>query len=111
MTDNMKKFLEKVSSDKELRKHIRRMTQEEIIHTANELGFPLTADDFVNAKEDDALTEDELKNVTGGSKPCNCIGGGSGVSWDDFKCGYNSVNNGGECDCVSFGTGAFAFGD
>ena len=66
MTDNMKKFLEKVSSDKKLSEQLNRMTQEQILRTAEELGIALTAEDFKRHNQDDLLRDDELTSVAGG---------------------------------------------
>lgn len=98
-----------MSPDKELREQIRRMTKEEVIQKANELGFPLTTKDFEKPRSDDTIMGDELENVAGGNVSGKCMGGGSSVSSDDFRCGYAGISNGGECDCVTIGNGAFLF--
>ena len=85
------------------------MTREEIIQKANELGFPLTTKDFEKPKSDGAIWGDALENVAGGNVSCKCMGSGNGVSVDDFKCGYVGISDGSECDCVTFGNGAFLF--
>lgn len=46
MTENMKKFLEKVSPHGELAKRIQPMTNGQIIHMAQEMGISLTVKDF-----------------------------------------------------------------
>ena len=76
MTDNMKKFLEQVSSDGELTARLKGMDKDAIIAAAQQRGIALTEADFA-ADTGMELSEDELDEVAGGGK-CACVLGGSG---------------------------------
>lgn len=76
MTENMKKFLEKVSPHGELAKRIQPMTNGQIIHMAQEMGISLTVKDFEESEQDVVLDE-EPSWVAGGSK-CGGVWGGAG---------------------------------
>ena len=92
MTENMKKFLAKVSEDKALSEKAAKMDKDALLALAKELGFELTETDFLQAEGE--LTENELDVVTGG-KACYCVLGGGGKvdSQDDV------------CACVAYGQG------
>lgn len=94
MTENMKKFLEKVSADKALAEKSAKMDKESLLALAKELGVELTEADFVPAAAE--LSEDELNTVTGGASVCMCVAGGGGTR----------ETLGGElCACVLVGAG------
>lgn len=107
MTENMKKFLEVLSSDKEKLEKVKAMQmKEEIIAFAKESDVTLTPEDFVN--EDGAeLSEDELSAVAGGGGFCLLIGATDrgcgclfyGTSFDDSVCIVLGVD--GSTDCGS----------
>lgn len=46
MTDNLKKFLEKISTNEELRDRANQMTKEELLREAAKMGIALTNEDF-----------------------------------------------------------------
>ena len=94
MTENLKKFLEEVSKEKDLLKKIQSREKEEIIVLARELGIDLTDADF-EAPEGE-LSEKELTGVSGGGE-CVCVVGGGGTESDD---GAEEV-----CACVALGVG------
>ena len=94
MNENVKKFFELLSKDKELAKKVCAMTElEEIIALAGELGCPLTEADFEAPNGE--MSEDELNAVAGGGD-CYCaVGGGGTAKNDDNACG---------CVALGFGT-------
>lgn len=111
MTENMKKFLEKVSPHGELAKRIQPMTNGQIIHMAQEMDISLTVKDFEESEQDVVLDE-EPSWVAGGSK-CGGVWGGAGNGGDGHKkctCWKNGSSKfGGSCDrcsCAAFGEGA-----
>lgn len=71
MTENMRKFLEKVSVDPDLAGRIGNMSKDEIMCTAQDLGCALTDADFKKQQSAD-FTDDELANVSGGAER-NCL--------------------------------------
>ena len=98
MTENMKKFLEAVSTNEEMQKKLTNVTEkEEIIARAAELGIELTAADLEQKQE---LSDDELDAVAGGSGACACMaaGGGGGRENDRSAKKYG-------CACVAYGQG------
>ena len=119
MTDNMKKFLEAVSSDEALQKEFKVLAdsatkevdahKSAIVELAAKHGFTLTEDDF-KPSEMGELSEDEMKAVAGGSE-CGCAiyGGGGG----DLTCacvwgvggGSSNAGHKGMCACVGGGYG------
>ena len=97
MTENMKKFLEEMSKNKELKEKVKTQGKEEIIALAKELGVILTEADF-EAPEGE-LSEKELAGVSGGGE-CWCVVGGGGTE----------DSNGNVCACVALGMGEDAGG-
>ena len=91
MTENMKKFLEIVSADRELSDRLNGSTQDGIIVAAKALGIELTEADFEQTNE---LSDDELDAVAGGGN-CYCVIGGGGKKDSDDKV----------CACISYGQG------
>jgi len=80
MSEVMKQFLEFVSKqEKETREKLTEMEKAEVIAFAKENGFALTDADFETGEEDEELTLDEAKAVSGGSFSCNCTTMGVGV--------------------------------
>ena len=95
MTENMKKFLEEASKDKEyLEKVNKAETPEAVIALAAEKGFTLTAEDLKPDQPTGELNEDELDAVAGG-KACGCVVGGGGEGGEAD----------GVCACVLAGEG------
>lgn len=110
MTENMKKFLETVSSNDELYGKFTSATREDLIAMAKALGIELTEADFDQKTE---LDDDELEAVAGGSW-CVCAVGGSGTKSSDYgkSCtcildggGEYSQKGGGGCRCACVGGG------
>lgn len=93
MTENMKKFLEKVSADKALTEKVAKLDKDAVIALAKEFGFELTEADF--AAPEGELASGELEAVTGGYKRCICVSGGGG----------KKDNEGDVCACVYGGAG------
>ena len=88
MTENMKKFLEAVSQNEELREKLNGMSKEDILAAAKELGIDLTEVDFAqNGEMDDDELEvvaggGELSKLAGGGCRCACIAAGYGDAVD-----------------------------
>ena len=109
MTENMKKFLEKVSADVELAKKAMQLDKDALIALAKELGFDLTDADF--AKPEGEISLNELAAVSGGGD-CLCVAAGGGTRDDGSNpCGC-VVGGGGyhdngdqRCFCVLGGSG------
>ena len=91
MSDNMKKFLELVSKDENLKQKMQSfndMEPEKAIQAgialAKELGIELSEADFAEEKSGGELNNDELDAVAGGARlahfypPCICIATGQG---------------------------------
>ena len=96
MTDNMKKFLEAVSQDKEfLEKLTGAETPEAVVALAAEKGFTLTEEDVKRESAPVEVSDDELDAVAGGDD-CGCAIAGVGVSSGDQ----------GGCGCWLGGVGA-----
>ena len=79
MTENLKKFLEEAGKNEELKAKLAAQTDKDTmvdkaVEIAKEYGFVLTAEDFQTA-EGEAVSEDELKQVTGGDHVefCDCF--------------------------------------
>lgn len=100
MAENMKKFLEIVSSNQELAERVERMSDEEVIRAAGELGIVLTDKDFAEQAEQGTLSEEELDCVAGGDK-CGCVGLGTGQPG-----GSDSGLK--KCKCMGDGNGMFS---
>ena len=92
MTENMKKFLEKVSADKELAEKAGKLTREELIVFAAQQGLALGEADF--AAPADAVSDDELETVAGGGE-CVCAVAGGGTAAHCYPA----------CGCVMVGIG------
>ncbi len=96
MSENMKKFLELISKDENLKKKMAELEKmesdkaiREIIALAKEHGIELSEADFVKAESDDELSDDELDAVAGGGSwetpyyiPDGCAVFGAGGIWD-----------------------------
>lgn len=101
MTENMKKFLERMSANEELRDRVNQMTEEELLHEAAKLGIALTDEDFKQEESQGTLSDDELDAVSGGGK-CGCYGSGGGTAdGTGLK----------PCGCVAVGVGGFEDGE
>ena len=94
MTENMKKFLEEASKNKDLLEKARTLSKEDLPALAKELGIALTEADL-EASEGE-LSEKELSGVAGGGE-CWCVVGGGGTESGD---GTDEV-----CACVALGFG------
>ena len=92
MTENMKKFLEAVSKNKELCEKASKLDKDALTALAKELGIGLTEADFAQAEE---LNDDDLETVTGG-QTCGCALIGGGVA---------NTNAEESCACVAGGGG------
>ena len=99
MTQNVKLFLEKVSSDQKLLEQVQHMSKEEVIHLAKDLGLELTEKDLEEPAQGDVVSEDELACVAGGAK-CGCVWAGGGGAGDHQS----------KCSCYKTGTGTFTDG-
>ena len=104
MSENMKKFLELVSKDENLKKKALAFNNMEtakaiqaVIAFAKELGIELTEADFDKKESDGELSDDELDAVAGGGG-CGCAFGGGGDGTDNFGDDYT-------CACVGYGQG------
>lgn len=117
MTDNMKKFLEEASQDKEFIGELgKAVTPEALIALAKEKGFTLTEEDLKTETREGIVSDDELNAVSGG-KACACVIYGLGEDGgNDETCscgvagsgyGYNEQTKGteGRCYCVGAGGG------
>lgn len=96
MTDNMKVFLDKVTSDGELAQRFSKMNKTELVSAAQQMGISLTEADVEAVQQNRAMSDDELSAVSGGGK-CACISEGGGTGGDDIK----------PCGCALFGYGYF----
>ena len=112
MTDNMKKFIEFMSSqDEDTYKKASKMEEDELIAFAAENGITVTPEDFAEAKKEaeaaaeGEISDDELSAVAGG-KACACIFGGGGEPSDPKSSTYDTV-----CACVMAGEGRDSTGD
>ena len=105
MSDNMKKFLELVSKDENLKQKtlaFNDMEPEKAIRAsialAKELGIELSEADFAKEKSGDGLSDEELDAVAGGGG-CGCPFGGYGEGTDYRGRSYT-------CACVGYGQGS-----
>jgi len=110
MTENMKRFLEAVSANRELTEKVNTASMEGLISIARELDIDLSSADF---EKNDAqpLKDDELNAVAGGGD-CYCAVGGGGTSDTHDKTCACVMGGGGEysdgrmrCACVVGGSG------
>ena len=108
MTENMKKFLEAVSKNKELCEKANKLDKDALTALAKELGIELTEADFAQPKNE--LNDDELETVAGGKCGCMFAGGGD-ITNDAHGCvcavaGIGLFRNGDtRCSCVAAGDG------
>ena len=95
MTENLKKFLEKVSEDPALAAKVgAEADPAKLIALAKELGFELTEADL--EKKPEEVADDELDTVAGGGDvSCACAMGGGGTKDSNDK----------TCACVLAGAG------
>ena len=112
MSENLKKFLDMLASDKELEAKALACNElgeekgkEAMLALAKECGFELSAADFEEKAESTSreLDDDELDAVAGGACGCAFAGGGKG----------NDAANGKQyqCSCVLYGLGKEKKGD
>ena len=114
MSENVKKFLEAISSKKEMAEKLNEASKEEIIAIAAKLGIALTDADFAQNNE---ISDDELDAVAGGVDNCYCIAGGGGSKTDRGKTcacilggGGEYISGGARCVCVAMGIGENGYG-
>lgn len=107
MNENLRSFLDAISSDLDWVAKQKDLEKNEAVQAAlekaAELGIPLTAADF-EAPEGE-LSEDELVAVAGAGE-CYCAVGGGGTSsdYEDRECySYGFVDQ--VCWCVMYGEG------
>ena len=95
MSENLRKFLEKVSENPELTVKIGNEADiDKLIAIAGEMGFALTRADFEKKAEE--VGDDDLDTVAGGGDvSCACAMGGGGTK----------DNNDKTCACVLAGAG------
>lgn len=128
MSENLKKFLELISGDEELKQKVLACNEMEpadalcaSIALAKEVGIELTEADFAQKEADGELNDDELGAVTGGVDEanglCSCAfaGGGGGVDAKDhnvYGCACVMYGQGGDgrpedknCQCIATGWG------
>ena len=114
MTENMKKFVEAISGDKEF---VEKLTQAKdaaaVIALAKEKGFILTEEDLQPASGIQEISDDEVEAVVGG-KACYCVLGGGGEESKNkgertcacFAYGEGLYDNGNyRCGCAAYGQG------
>ena len=104
MNENLKKFLEEVEKNEELKAKLKALTDkdtavEKAIEIAKEYGFTLTAEDCAQ-KADGELSEDELASVAGGVMGCFIISGDR----DGGGCGCVVVGAVKSCGCAIAGS-------
>ena len=115
MSENMKKFLEKVSADKALAEKFANLDKDAVVALAKELGIELTEADF--AQPEGEIAADEMESVVGGYKRCACYAGGGGKEDSEGNVcacvgagmGLIKVDGEARCACVSVGTGYESF--
>lgn len=119
MSENLKKFLDLLGSDKELEAKAlacNELGEEKgrlaLIELAKECGIELTAADLEKQAEPASreLDDDELDAVAGGALACLCSAGGGGGGIDDndgkvIGCGCAGYGQGGDgrasdCNCL-----------
>jgi predicted ribosomally synthesized peptide with nif11-like leader len=102
MTENMKAFLEKVSSDEALKEKVKALEsikdldkcKAAAVELAKEAGFTLADEDFVSDTAEGELSDSEMDAVAGGVRPSGC-----GIFGMDLK--YMN------CSCIFDGMGDF----
>ena len=106
MSENMKKFLELVSKDENLKQKMQSFNDMEpekaiqaSIALAKELGIELSEADFAKEESNGELSDDELDAVAGGN--CGCFIGGGG----DGTTGPSDDRKEYDCVCVTYGDG------
>ena len=125
MSENLKKFLDLIGSDKELEAKALACNElgeekgkEALNALAKENGIELTEADFAKKEKPSSceLSDDELDAVAGGGG-CACLagGGGGGIDSNDgraYGCACVGYGQGGDgrasdmnCICPAFGTG------
>ena len=112
MTENMRKFMEEASRDKDFADRLT-MSQspEEVIALAKEKGFTLTMEELAVKPAYGELDDDELDAVAGGTG-CGCfIGGGGGDKCVCVFTGCSDTPQGGgnfpdKCFCFLIGGGS-----
>lgn len=115
MKENVKKFLEEVSKNAELREKLQGSNDKEaMIKAAKAHGFELSEADFETSGMTE-LSEDEMKAVAGGAV-CSCTATGQGTE-EDLSCfcngsgeGVNVTNNHFRCGCFSTLQAGFGLG-
>ena len=117
MNENMKKFLELVSKDENLKQKMQSFNEMEPekaiqagIALAKELGIELIEADFAKEKSDGELNDEELDAVAGGNCGCFLGGGGDGTNTrnESYSCVcvmYGEGGGGGNCFCPGVGGG------
>ena len=126
MSENLKKFLELLASNKELEAKALACNElgeekgkEAMLALAKECGIELTEADFEKkaAPASGELSDDELDTVAGGTGACACVLGGGGGGIDDndgnvFGCACAAYGQGGDgrandfnCWCPGLGVG------
>ena len=122
MNENMKKFLELVSKDENLKQKMQSFNEMEPekaiqagIALAKELGIELIEADFAKEKSDGELSDDELDAVAGGNCGCFIGGGGDGTNThnnESYVCGCVLYGEGGDgiCECPGVGSGKDEWG-
>ena len=108
MTDNLKKFLEEISNNDDLKEKVSNATKDTIISIAKEKGIELTEEDFAIPANQE-LSDDELDAVAGGE---SCICAFAGASDGDGLSSFCFILGGGGCQsdshCTGHGNGACA---
>ena len=119
MTDNFKTFLQKTQNDKDIKKEIdalkdendRNVVIKKAIEIAKKAGITLTESDF--EEKEGEMEDAEMAAVAGGYKKCSCFAGGGGKADEDGKTcacvgvgyGYNKMDDMLRCHCVALGSG------
>lgn len=117
MTENLKKFCEEVSKDRNLTERLKNADEAALLAVAKELNLELTEEDFQESGEA-AMSEDELGAVAGGGWcgcglaglgrfdgiECKCPGAGLGFSESDTS--YCVGHGNAFCVCALAGGGA-----
>ena len=105
MSENMKKFMELVSKDENLKQKLQSFNDMEPaeaiqagIALAKELGIELSEADFAKEESDGELNDDELDAVAGGGG-CGCFAGGGGGGTDAID---GKIYG---CACAGYGQG------
>ncbi len=94
MNEKFKAFIEKAQADPDLRAKLPKMSKEEFVATAKEMGFEFSEEDFQPPAGE--VSDPELGNVSGGGL-CILFGAGWGTDSHD--------GNGYGCACVAYGQG------